>query len=285
MCVPTTLSSGVALTLSAKGNATLALLLTVGTNLLGVFTIPFALTFALGGVAVGLDPVPMVVTLAKTILAPLLVGCFVRALVPGVAAFVDANKKAVGYASSCLLITAPWMQVSQSAGLLASVSAGTLLATAAAAVACHLVLLAVNAAACVGLGLGGRDAAGAAPVRRAVTLVASQKTLPVAITVISKLGTALGAQGLLVVPCIMGHLLQIVIDSFIVSSWLDEDEAAGKASAPRAGRDTEERALEAQGWIDAWKARTAAAGTAPDTPEARAAEAAAWIDAWRARAA
>lgn len=40
-CVPTTLTSGVTLVRNAKGNVALALLLTVSTNLLGVFTVPF----------------------------------------------------------------------------------------------------------------------------------------------------------------------------------------------------------------------------------------------------
>ena len=39
--VPTTLTSGVTLVRNAKGNVALALMLTVSTNLLGVFTVPF----------------------------------------------------------------------------------------------------------------------------------------------------------------------------------------------------------------------------------------------------
>ena len=40
-CVPTTLTSGVTLVRNAKGNVALALMLTVTTNLIGVFTVPF----------------------------------------------------------------------------------------------------------------------------------------------------------------------------------------------------------------------------------------------------
>ena len=40
-CVPTTLTSGVTLVTSAAGNGALALMLTVTTNVLGVFTVPF----------------------------------------------------------------------------------------------------------------------------------------------------------------------------------------------------------------------------------------------------
>lgn len=68
------------------GNAALALLLTVGTNLAGIFTMPFALCWLLdtGSSAVALAPGPLLRSLMKTILLPLLVGAGSRALVPGV---------------------------------------------------------------------------------------------------------------------------------------------------------------------------------------------------------
>ena len=52
-CMPTTLSSGIALTQQARGNVALALLLTVSTNLLGIFTVPFVLAQLLGASRTG----------------------------------------------------------------------------------------------------------------------------------------------------------------------------------------------------------------------------------------
>ena len=46
-CMPTTLTSGVALTAQARGNVALALLLTVLTNTLGILTVPFVLAYLL----------------------------------------------------------------------------------------------------------------------------------------------------------------------------------------------------------------------------------------------
>ena len=46
-CVPTTLTSGVTLVTGALGNGALALMLTVTTNILGVFTVPFILNAVL----------------------------------------------------------------------------------------------------------------------------------------------------------------------------------------------------------------------------------------------
>ena len=63
----------------------MALLLTVGTNLAGIFTMPFVLCWLLdtGSSAVALSPGPLLRSLVKTILVPLLVGAGSRAFIPG----------------------------------------------------------------------------------------------------------------------------------------------------------------------------------------------------------
>jgi sodium/bile acid cotransporter 7 len=67
------------------GNAALALLLTVGTNLAGIFTMPFMLSaiLGMGSAAVQLDPGPLLGSLLRSIAAPLLAGVAARALLPG----------------------------------------------------------------------------------------------------------------------------------------------------------------------------------------------------------
>ena len=51
-------------------------------------------------------------------------------------------------------------------------------------------------------------------------LVGSQKTLPIAVTVLNSLAPQLpGPVGLAVLPCVVSHLSQIVIDSFLVAHW------------------------------------------------------------------
>ena len=70
-------------------------------------------------------------------------------------------------------------------------------------------------------------------MRRAVVLVGSQKTLPIAVAVLGQLGAAAAgaAGGLAVVPCVAAHLSQILLDSLLVSAWLRADRAAA-AVAP-----------------------------------------------------
>ena len=79
LCVPTTLSTGVILSQACGANAALTLLLVVATNVLGVFTIPYALAAVFGAAAgAALEPTAILVGLARTILAPLALGAAAR---------------------------------------------------------------------------------------------------------------------------------------------------------------------------------------------------------------
>ena len=61
-------------------------------------------------------------------------------------------------------------------------------------------------------------------IRRACVLVGSQKTLPIAVTVLNGLAPQIGgAVGLAVIPCVVSHLAQIVMDSMLVSHWMKKD--------------------------------------------------------------
>ena len=64
-------------------------------------------------------------------------------------------------------------------------------------------------------------------IKRACILVGSQKTLPIAVTVLNGLAPQIGgAVGLAVIPCVVSHLAQIVMDSVLVSYWLKGDASA-----------------------------------------------------------
>jgi len=249
-CMPTTLSSGVALTAAAGGDAALALLLTVGSNLLGCLTAPLVLSLILGrggagGAAAAIDPTPLLRSLAVCIAAPLLAGAAARAASPGrVARAVDANRAPLAYASASLLASVPCMQVSVAILAGAAVPPAALALTAAAGLALHAGLILLNGAAVAALGLGrgspaageqlvdewGRRRAGLAawlrgagpppggPAGLALLLVCSQKTLPIAVSVLGRLLPP-GTAGLAAVPCVAVHLGQILVDGALVARW------------------------------------------------------------------
>jgi len=237
-CMPTTLSSGVALTAAAGGDAALALLLTVASNLLGVVTAPLALAAVLGaGGGAAIDPLPLLRSLASCIAAPLLAGAAARAVSPRLAAAVDARRAGLAYLSATLLACVPWMQVSRAVSSGAAVPPAALALTVAAGLALHTLLLLLNGVAVAALGLGrGGGAAGASggggfgawlacggrppggPAGLALLLVCSQKTLPIAVSLLGRLLPPATA-GVAAVPCVAVHLGQILLDGALVARW------------------------------------------------------------------
>lgn len=246
-CVPTTLSSGVVLTRQAGGNFALALMLTVVTNLLGIITVPFMLSAMLGSATndVSINPVPLLYKLALSILLPLAVGKALRESLKQVPPFVTKHKQKLSLLSSTLLILVPLMRVSVANKQLRMVTASQLFAILAAGVGLHLMYLAIVAPAVALLQVPTAE-------RKAIVLMASAKTLPVAITVISFVAEDLsdGAEegmadttGLMAIPCIMAHLSQIVIDSFVAERWArlteEKDEAEAATAGDGAGEDAD----------------------------------------------
>jgi sodium/bile acid cotransporter 7 len=61
-------------------------------------------------------------------------------------------------------------------------------------------------------------------MRKAVVILGSQKTLPVSMAVLAYLPEELGEKGTIAVPCILGHLSQLLIDSYVATKWSEIEE-------------------------------------------------------------
>jgi solute carrier family 10 (sodium/bile acid cotransporter), member 7 len=212
-CMPTTLSSGVALTGQARGNVALALLLTLLTNTVGIVTVPFVMAQLLGALGqVELSGTDLLYKLCFSILVPLGAGKYLQRFC---LSWVKENRVRLGLLNNAALIIIPWMKFSQSSQQLRQVALSNLALLVAAGVFIHVVYLLLNDGACRLLRM---DIA----ARKAVVLLASQKTLPVAMTVLAFLPeTAVPAatKGLIAIPCITFHLSQIFLDAFIATRW------------------------------------------------------------------
>ncbi len=221
-CMPTTLSSGLALTVQARGNTALALLLTVATNFAGIFTVPFVLAQLLGHFGqVELSAIELLRNLCLTILVPLGLGKWLRRWF---ADWADGHRPGLTMFSSFALITVPWMKFSESAQTLAAAAGGSLLVLIVSGLAIHLLYLLLNDGACRLLRLPLAE-------RKATVLLTSQKTLPVAMTVLAFLPDSVASpetRGLLAIPCITFHFGQIFFDAFLATRWGNrtEDRAA-----------------------------------------------------------
>ncbi|EFH54330.1 bile acid:sodium symporter [Arabidopsis lyrata subsp. lyrata] len=219
-CMPTTLSSGVALTHLAGGNAALALAVTVASNLLGILTIPFWVSrYIAGGVGVSFPTDQLFRSLIVTLLIPLIIGKVIRESFKGFANFVDNNRKLFSKINAICLSLVPWIQVSRSRSLLLSVKPKVFLAAVGIGILLHLSLLAFNAVSIRILSGVSGGSKNSKENTTAVLLVSSQKTLPVMVAVVEQLGGAFGETGLLVLPCVAAHLNQIMIDSVLVNLW------------------------------------------------------------------
>ncbi|CDY27240.1 BnaA09g35620D [Brassica napus] len=236
-CMPTTLSSGVALTHLAGGNSALALAVTVASNLFGILTIPFWVSrYIAGGVGVSFPTDQLFRSLIVTLLVPLIIGKVIRESFKGFANFVDNNRKLFSRMNAICLSLVPWIQVSRSRSLLLSVEPKVFLAAIGIGILLHLSLLAFNALSIRILsGLSGDyNSKNSKGNGTAVLLVASQKTLPVMVAVVEQLRGAFGEPGLLVLPCVAAHLNQIMIDSILVNVWLRKSNASSSTDVKTA---------------------------------------------------
>lgn len=236
--VPTTLTSGVTLVRNAKGNVALALMLTVSTNLLGVFTVPFyfnaiarsgssTLGTSASGRDMGSQAVDLLVKLLCTILVPICAGKIAREMIPVIAERAAKHKQELTLTNNSCLIIVVWMSISKSAKQLLSTDAGSIFLVIFAGIATHVVFLAINYGATGALGISG-------PERVASVMMSSQKTLPVAMTVISYLDEdVFGTSGLIAIPCIICHLTQLFMDAPLATRLAKRFDAEVAAAAAK----------------------------------------------------
>ncbi|EPS60823.1 hypothetical protein M569_13979, partial [Genlisea aurea] len=213
-CMPTTLSSGIALTRFAGGNSALALAMTVISNLLGILIVPFSISKLIAcGVGVSFPTEPLLRSLMTTLLFPLILGKVLREIFPALAHTVDANRRPLAVISAILLSFVPWIQISRSRSILLTVKPATFVVAVIMGGFLHAILLGFNSSVIPALRLvtgGSKSPFGQDENISALVLVASQKTLPVMVAVVEQLGGALGSSGLLILPCVAVHLTQVV---------------------------------------------------------------------------
>ncbi|XP_056698485.1 probable sodium/metabolite cotransporter BASS4, chloroplastic isoform X2 [Spinacia oleracea] len=204
-CMPTTLSSGVSLT-----------------------QVPFTITkYVAAGVGISIPTKQLLRSLVITLLIPLILGKISRELFKGVADFADSNRKLLSNMNALFLGFVPWIQVSKSRSLLLMVNPTDFLLAIGLGALLHFVLLAFNALSIKiisSISGGSKSVFSKRQNAIALLLVASQKTLPVMVAVVDQLGGAMGAPGLLILPCVAAHLNQIILDSFLVNSLLRRDQ-------------------------------------------------------------
>lgn len=216
--VPTTLSSGVTMITQAKGNVSLAILLTSVTNIIGVFTMSFTATTVFTAGNVHIVPLDMLYELIFLTLVPLLLGMAIRRTVEPIRKFAVKNKKPLSLSQNSCILFVVWLMISKARENIFDASSVDLTLCLILAGSVHLIYR-----------LLGYFAAEAArlPHREWITIVlmSSQKSLPVCVSVLATLPTEMAKdQGLFILPCVMAHAAQLIIDSILAKIWAVPDE-------------------------------------------------------------
>jgi sodium/bile acid cotransporter 7 len=197
----------------------MAILLTTATNAAGVALIPLWLRAAFGhgsGSAAAsimgaggarLRYLPMFLKLLLSCLLPTVVGKLAREFIPFARRLADGatSKQLLSMFSNFNLAMLIWMTISSAQPAVVALPTGGFLAAILVSLILHAVYLALNTAAVIALRLEPPEAA-------CVVLMASQKSAPVAVTVVTYMGISPDAAGLLVLPCIIGQLVQLFVD-------------------------------------------------------------------------
>lgn len=210
--VPTTLSSGVTMITQAKGNVSLAILLTSVTNILGVFTMSWS-TSKVFSADVEIEPIGMLQELIWLTLVPLLVGMALKRFVKPIQDFAKAYKKPLGLCQNCCILSVVFLMISKAAAQIYVAKPADLYLCLAMAATVHLIYRVVGYLAATAAKLQAEEWV-------TVVLMSSQKSLPVCVSVLAALPAELRQNsGLYILPCIMAHAAQLIIDSMLAVRW------------------------------------------------------------------
>jgi len=201
--VPATLSSGIVMTQLAGGDGVKALVLTIFLNLCGVFILPMTLQLTLGSAGiVELSPWSLLLQLIQIVLLPFLIGMLLRR-----GDWLKIKSWLLKYLPSSCVIGTVWMSMSSSTDTLRELNISLMLII----LICSGIIHGLLQLLCWGSGkLYQVDRAESL----ALLFTASQKTLPVAIGVLTAMDHPAGVA---IVACILFHFLQLFWDALLAS--------------------------------------------------------------------
>ncbi len=200
--MPSTISSGIVMTELSGGDVTIALLLTIILNLSAVFILPIIIPIIFKGTLVEVSGLILIKKLTLVVFLPFIVGYFVKGY------FSKALKYLTHIPSICVILIV-YGSLSKSRTNLLELSLTSLPIIILVVLTIHILLFMIS------LFLG-KLIRLQSDVIKPFTLVSSQKTLPLALTIIS---TMKGIVGVEIIVCILFHFTQLFVDSFIASNW------------------------------------------------------------------
>lgn len=212
--MPTTMSSGVVMTGAAGGRMAHALVITIFSNILSVFTIPLTLSLLLetagNSAAVMIDKGAVMAKIGLFVVLPLAGGLVTRSCVRHMPERVNTSLK---IANQLLILAIVWMGIAQSRPILLETGSGVG-SVVFTVTGFHLLLL-----------LAAWALLEAFRVRRgrreSILFMGIQKTLPLSVILQVSL---FPEYGLALLVCVAHHFISLMIDGFLVGRLRPEGE-------------------------------------------------------------
>jgi solute carrier family 10 (sodium/bile acid cotransporter), member 7 len=211
--MPPTLSSGVVITEVAGGNSVLAILLTVLLNMIGLITIPILFNFLSmdSDAAVAVDPIILFIKLFSIIFLPFLIGHLLKKFFP-----IIRGIAFVKLIPSLSVVVTVWICLSSSVDDIYKIHCHDVVMILLIALLIHVVFLLFNYLITLIFPVSKKDL-------EAFVFVVSQKTMPLAVLVLSTISNNIG-QG--IVACVLYHFLQILVDS-VIAAFISKKKVKG----------------------------------------------------------
>jgi sodium/bile acid cotransporter 7 len=207
--MPTTISSGVVMTGAAGGNIAHALLITIAANSMSIVTIPLSLAALLdlggGAAAVSINRGRMMIQMGLLVLAPLLIGLFLR---PRSKPLPLLLAKGIPIFNQCLILFIVWMGISEAKATVLH-SGREIILVVFLAFLFHAILLFAGFSLVRLLHRGPGK-------RESLIFMGGQKTLPLSVmlqvTLFPQYGVALAF-------CVLHHFIHLMMDSYLVGRF------------------------------------------------------------------
>jgi len=220
---PTTLGVGVALTIQAKGDSILSLILTITSNMLAVVTMPYLLQIYLSSLDINISPAQLIIRLIFSVLLPSILGIYLRYNFKTIKAFMTKYRVHMGIFNNLNLACIIWMTLSSARNTIIQQNIIEIICIICTSSVQYIFYLSVNYYICNHiLKLDMKKAI-------SVTIMASQKSTPVCVVIINDIAKTSSQAGLYVIPCVIGQLIQILIGSVVAKHFAKTMNATEQA--------------------------------------------------------
>lgn len=214
--LPSTVSSSVALTVAARGNVPVAVFNATLSSLIGVVLTPLWMAWILGSSGTGYDVWPVIVDLLIWLVLPLVLGQLSR---PALGTWASHNKTRIQIVDRLTILTLVYTSFADTVkeGVWSNYGPVILLETIIGCTLLFVIVLALTRYLARLLGLPVED-------RIAAVFCGSKKTLASGVPMAHLIFGANPALGLILMPIMIYHPLQLAVGGFLAQRWAGRAE-------------------------------------------------------------